>query len=157
MCIRDRTGVEPQQDMGLDLSSWDCAGIHIVAVEHIDGLCHHLHMPQFFCSDIEKQVFDLRVFDAEALRHILHSGLQLTIGAPQLLLQQSRILWVWPLHLHRVKKFLFVFEHGMHAPFFFLFCSRFPWFIQRKDKKRKPRKQYCLRSFFVWLLQIDTR
>ena len=74
-----------------------------MAVEQINGLGHHFHVSQFLCCDIQKQVLDLLVLDAEALGQILHSRFQLTVAASQLLLQQCCILGIRPLHGHRME------------------------------------------------------
>ena len=85
--------------MALDLARLDLICIYIVAVEQINGLGHHYHVS----CDIQKQVLDLLVLDAEALGQILHSRFQLTVAASQLLLQQCCILGIRPLHGHRME------------------------------------------------------
>ncbi|SCI48976.1 Uncharacterised protein [uncultured Blautia sp.] len=89
--------------MALDLARLDLICIYIVAVEQINGLGHHFHVSQFLCCDIQKQVLDLLVLDAEALGQILHGRFQLTVAASQLLLQQCCILGIRPLHGHRME------------------------------------------------------
>ena len=79
------------------------AGAYIGAIEQIDGLGDHFQVPQFLRCDVQKQILDLLVLDAEALGHILHGRFQLTVAASQLLLQQCCILGIRPLHGHRME------------------------------------------------------
>ena len=72
--------------MGLDFSRLNLIRIHLVAIEQIDGLGDHFHVAQLFSRNIHEQIFDLRVFDPEALRHILHGRFQFAVATAQLLL-----------------------------------------------------------------------
>ena len=71
----DQPRVQSQDHMALDLAAGNLCRIHIVTVQQVDGLGHHLHVPQLLCRNVEKQILDLRVLDTEALGHILHSSL----------------------------------------------------------------------------------
>ena len=53
--------------MTLDFACLHLVCVHIVSVEQIDGLGHHFHVTQLLRCDVQKQVLDLLVFDAEAL------------------------------------------------------------------------------------------
>ena len=82
---------------------YDLIGIYIVAVEQIDSLGNHLHVPQFFRSNVQKQILDFRVLDTEALGNILHGCFQFAVTTAQLLLQQRCVLRIWPLYRHWMK------------------------------------------------------
>ena len=60
--------------------------VHVVTVKKIDSLCHHLHVSKLLGGYVKKQVLDLGILNAKALRHILHSRLQLAVPAAKLLL-----------------------------------------------------------------------
>ena len=99
--------------MGLDLARRCLGGIHVVPVEKVDRLGDHLHVPQFLGGDVQKQILDLRVFDAKALGHILHRRLELAVPAAELLLQQCRVLRIGTFDLYRVKQHFFVLKHNL--------------------------------------------
>ena len=80
-----------------------CIRDSIMAIEQIDGLSHHFHMTKFFGGYIKKQVFYLLILDPEALGHVLHGCLQLTIASYQLFLQQRRVVRVGTFHGYRME------------------------------------------------------
>ena len=82
-----------------------------MTVQQVDGLGHHLHVAQLLGGDVEEQVLDLRVLNAEALGEILHGGFQLAVAAAQLLLEQRCVLGVRLLNFHRMKQHFFVLKH----------------------------------------------
>ena len=75
----------------------------MVSVQEVDGLGDHLHMPQLLGGNVQKQILDPGILDAEALGHILHSGLQFAVAAAQLLLQQCGVLRIGTFNGNRVE------------------------------------------------------
>ena len=99
----DEPGVQPQEHMGLDLPGLHLPGLQVVAVEEADGLGYHLHVAELLGGDVQEEILDPPVPDAEALGQVLHGGLQLAVAAAQLLLEQGRVLGIGPLHAYRVE------------------------------------------------------
>ena len=89
--------------MRLHLSCLHLGGIHVMTVKKIDSLCHHLHMTKLLCGDIKKEILNFGILDSEALRHILHCRLELTVTAAKLLLKQYGILWIRSFDLYGMK------------------------------------------------------
>ena len=105
-------GIEPEHHVGLYLARGNRAVIDVVSVEQVYRFRDHLHVSELFGGDIHKQILDLGVLDPEALRHILHRGLQLAVAAAELLVKQRRLLRIRAFDANRVEQFLFVFEHN---------------------------------------------
>ena len=52
------------------------------------------YMTKLLCGDIKKEILDFGILDPEALRHILHCRLELTVTAAELFLKQYGVLRV---------------------------------------------------------------
>ena len=72
--------------MALNFARLDLLRAYLVAIEQIDGLSDHFHVPQFFGGNVQKEILDFRVLNPEALRHILHGRFQFAVATAQLLL-----------------------------------------------------------------------
>ena len=97
--------------MGLHIADGGVHGVQVMTVEHIDAGAHHFQMAELLGCHVEKQVLDLRVFNAHALGQVLQGAFQLALRAAQLLLQQRSVIGVRPIHPHRMQVFLFMLEH----------------------------------------------
>jgi hypothetical protein len=69
-------------------------------------------MAQLLRRDIEKQVLDALVFNAEALGRILHRRLKLPVRPAQLLLHHIGVIRVGPVYPHILEQLLFMSEHN---------------------------------------------
>ena len=68
-------------------------------------------MAQLLSRDIQEQILNFLILNAEALRHILHRCLQFAVGTAQLLLEQGRILGIGLFYSNRMKQHFFMFKH----------------------------------------------